>query len=367
MNWIVTQKKTIGFIASLLSLGLGMFITLSDTPSHNESQTDKTVSIYLWAESVPVDIYQKFTRETGIKVVYNSFDSNEMLYTKIKTQGIKKFDVDIIMPSTYFVEKMAKEDLLLPLDKRKLTQFAQLNPALLNKAYDPNNTYSLPHIIGATGIGINTARITTPVTSWEQLWEPRFKDALILIDDAREVFHIALLTLGYPTSTQDPQHIEAAYQKLLALIPNIKAFNSDNPSEPFLTGDINIGMLWSGSALSAKAEDANIHMVYPDEGAIFWVDNFAIPKYARNPNAAHLLIDFLCRPENAAEISLLSGYRTPVLASYAYLPQSFRDDPAFIPSETDIAKGDFQTDVGDAGALYEHYYQKLKIAASAYR
>ena len=108
-------------------------------------------------------------------------------------------------------------------------------------------------------------------------------------------------------------------------------------------------------------------MIYPEEGAIFWADNFAIPKYAPHPDAAHQLIDFLCRPENAAEISLLSGYPTPILASYALLPEEFREDPTFIPSEEEIAKGEFQADVGDAGALYESYYQKLKIAASAYR
>ena len=260
MNWTLFEERKI-YHSRARSFDftecLSLLIWQPAPEKDNEEDTDKIVSIYLWAESVPVDIYQKFTREKlALKWCTTALIPMKCCTPKSKHKALKTFDVDIIMPSTYFVEKMAKEDLLRPIDKKQFTQFAQLNPALYSiKSYDPNNTYSIPHIIGATGIGINKARVKTALTSWEQLWDPQFKDSLILIDDAREVFHIALLTLGYPTNTQDPKHIHHAYQKLLALIPNIKAFNSDNPGEPFLTGDINIGMLWSGSALSAKQED----------------------------------------------------------------------------------------------------------------
>lgn len=352
-----------------IGVACALFCILSfGTPKHTQEHNSSSfVSIYLWAEGIPDDVYQEFTKETGIKVRHASFDSNEMLYTRLKTQGSENFDIDVIMPSTYFVDKMIQEDLLLALDKSQLPHFHGLNKAFLNKPYDPQNRYSIPNTIGATGIGMNKKFIKGSITSWQQLWDPRFKNALLLIDDAREVFHIALLTLGYSPNTTDKKEIYNAYEKLLQLAPNIKTFNSDNPSEPFLTGDVNIGMLWNGSTITAQREDPNITMIFPTEGAVFWADNFAIPKYAQNPQNAHKLINFLCRPDIAARTSIKTGYPTPVLKSYQYLPERMRLDPIFMLPESVIAKGVFQSDVGHHSQLYEYYYQQFKIAVSGTR
>ncbi len=346
----------------LVLIPASMILLLGNTQSNQSEQT--TISVYLWSDSIPIEIYQQFTAETGIKVVHSSFDSNEMLYTKMKTQGSENFNIDVIMPSTYFVDKMARENLLHELNKKKLPHFSELNPKFLDKSYDPQNTYSIPHIIGMTGIGVNASVLKEPITSWAQLWDKKYKDALLLIDDAREVFHIALVTLGYSPNTTNPDEIEQAYLKLLELAPNIKAFNVDNPAAPFLTGDINIGMLWSGSAIKAMEENDQIYMQFPQEGVIFWADNFAIPKYAKNLDGAHQFIDFLCRPEIAAQISLECGYPTPVTAAVQHLPEDIHLNDVFNPPAKEIARGIFQTDVGDMNTLYEHYYQKLKIAIS---
>ncbi|VEB07462.1 ABC transporter [Klebsiella pneumoniae] len=139
--------------------------------------------------------------------------------------------------------------MLQKIDKSKLTNFSNLDPQMLNKPFDPNNDYSIPYIWGATAIGVNSEAIDPKtITSWADLWKPEYKSSLLLTDDAREVFQMALRKLGYSGNTTDPKEIEAAYNELKKLMPNVAAFNSDNPANPYMEGEVNLGMVWNGSA-----------------------------------------------------------------------------------------------------------------------
>lgn len=200
-----------------------------------------------------------------------------------------------MVPSTYFIAKMSKEGMLQKIDKSKLSNFDNLDPSLLHKDFDPQNDYSVPYIWGATAIGINNSEIDpASITSWADLWKPQYKDSLLLTDDAREVFQMALLKLGYSGNTKDPKQIEEAYHELQKLMPNVLAFNSDNPANPFMEGEIDVGMLWNGSAFVAREAGASIETIWPKEGGIFWMDSLAIPANAKNTEGAHKLINFYC-------------------------------------------------------------------------
>ncbi|MBS6032791.1 MAG: spermidine/putrescine ABC transporter substrate-binding protein PotD [Pantoea sp.] len=324
-----------------------------------QADDGKTLYFYNWTEYVPPGLLEQFTKETGIKVIYSTYESNESMYAKLKTW--KDGAYDLVVPSTYFVAKMRNEGMLQKIDKSQLSNFSNLDPNLLNKPFDPNNDYSIPYIWGATAIGVNSDEIDPKsVTRWADLWKPEYKQSLLLTDDAREVFQMALRKLGYSGNTRDPAQIKAAYQELKKLMPNVLAFNSDNPGNPYMEGEVNLGMIWNGSAYVARQAGTPLTIVWPAEGGIFWMDNLAIPANAKNKAGALKLINFLLRPDVAAKVAETIGYPTPNLAAKKLLPASVANDPSLYPSADVIQHGEWQDDVGDASVQYETLFQQLK-------
>lgn len=323
------------------------------------SDDSKTLYFYNWTEYVPPGLLEQFTKETGIKVIYSTYESNETLYAKLKTW--KDGAYDLIVPSTYFVAKMRNEGMIQKIDKSALNNFHNLDPNLLNKPFDPNNDYSIPYIWGATAIGVNSDAIDPKsVTRWADLWKPEYKQSLLMTDDAREVFQVALRKLGLSGNSTDPKEIEAAYNELRKLMPNVLTFNSDNPGNPYMEGEVNLGMVWNGSAYVARQAGTPLQIVWPEEGGIFWMDSLAIPANAKNKAGALKLINFLLRPDVAAKVAETIGYPTPNLAAKKLLPAEVANDPSLYPPEAVIQKGEWQNDVGEASVLYETLFQKLK-------
>ncbi|WP_032092990.1 MULTISPECIES: extracellular solute-binding protein [Pasteurellaceae] len=321
-----------------------------------------TVYLYTWTEYVPDGLLDEFTKETGIKVIVSSLESNETMYAKLKTQG-ETGGYDVIAPSNYFVSKMAREGMLMPLDHSKLPVIKELNPDWLDKPYDKGNKYSLPQLLGAPGIAFNTNDYKgTDFTSWGDLWKPEFAGKVQLLDDAREVFNIALLKIGQDPNTQDPKIIEQAYEELLKLRPNVLSFNSDNPANSFISGEVSVGQLWNGSVRIAKKEQAPLDMVFPKEGPVLWVDTLAIPATSKNPDGAHKLINYMLGAKTAAQLTEEIGYPTSNVEALKLLPAEITQDPAIYPSAEILQNSVWQDDVGDAVQYYEEFYQKLKAA-----
>lgn len=346
------MKKIAGLVAAgMMTLGLVA-----------NAQANNTVYLYTWTEYVPDGLLDDFTKETGIKVIVSSLESNETMYAKLKTQG-EAGGYDVIAPSNYFVSKMAREGMLKELDHSKLPVIKDLNPDWLDKPYDRGNKYSLPQLLGAPGIAFNTDTYQGEnFTAWGDLWKPEFKGKVQLLDDAREVFNIALLKLGQDPNTTDPAIIKQAYEELLKLRPNVLSFNSDNPANSFISGEVEVGQLWNGSVRIAKKEDAPLNMVFPKEGPVLWVDTLAIPANARNVEAAHKLINYLLSEKVAAKLAEEIGYPTSNLKSLKLLPKEVTEDPAVYPTAEVLQKSYWQDDVGDAVEFYENYYQQLKAA-----
>ncbi|PVZ62945.1 extracellular solute-binding protein [Pelagibaculum spongiae] len=343
------MKKFLCLIAGLITLGTSLV-----------AQAQETVYFYNWSEYIPEEILSDFTKETGIKVVYTTYDSNESMYAKLKLLD-KKNSYDLVVPSTYFLSKMASEKLLLPLDKSLLGNFKHLNTELLNRPFDPINQYSVPYLWGSTGLAVNNEELDgKTITSWQDLWRPEFKGQVLLHNDVREVFHMALSILGYSGNTQDPKQIEQAYQKLTELMPNVRAFNSDAPRIPYIEGEVNLGMIWNGESYIARNEGFPLQYIYPSEGVILWMDNLAIPANARNPKGAHQLIEFLLRPQVSKQIAEYVGYATPNTATMKLLAPEVANDPSIYPSPEILKAGEFQVDVGDAVSIYQKYWEQLK-------
>lgn len=317
--------------------------------------------VYNWTDYVPPSLIEQFTKETGIEVIYSTFESNEEMYAKSKLLG-KNNGYDLIFPSSYYIAKMAKENMLQKLDHSKLTNFHQIPAHLLNKEFDPNNQYSLPYIYGMTGIGVNSDEIDpSQITSWADFWKPEYKGKVLLTNDSREVFHIGLLLNGKSPNSQDENDIKAAYEKLEQLLPNVLVFNSDSPEVPFVQGEVALGMIWNGSAYLGNKENPSIKFIYPKEGAIFWMDNYAIPNNAQNVEGAYKFIDFLLRPESAKVVIERMGFSMPNEGVKALLAPEMVNNTTLFPPAEQVQKGEMQTDVGKAIEFYEKYWSRLKV------
>lgn len=334
-----------------------------ETAKATEAKANDTVYLYTWTEYVPDGLLDEFTKETGIKVIVSSLESNETMYAKLKTQG-NDGGYDVIAPSNYFVSKMAREGMLKELDHSKLPVIKELDPDWLNKPYDQGNKYSLPQLLGAPGIAYTTKSYKgSDFTSWGDLWKPEYAGKVQLLDDAREVFNIALLKLGQDPNTKDPEIIKQAYEELLKLRPNVLSFNSDNPANSFIAGEVELGQLWNGSVRIAKKEQPGvIDMVFPQEGPVLWVDTLAIPTNSKNPEGAHKLINYMLGAKTAEKLTLEIGYPTSNLEAKKVLPVEITGDPSIYPTAEVLQKSHWQDDVGDAVEYYEKYYQELKAA-----
>jgi spermidine/putrescine transport system substrate-binding protein len=320
---------------------------------------DNVVNVYNRSEYMPEEVLQKFTGETGIKVNYATYDSNEVMYAKLKT--LQGEGYDLVVPSTYFVNRMRNEAMILKLDKSRLPNLQYLDPNLLNKPYDPENEYSVPYLWGTTGIGYNS-KVIKPGTirHYKDLWDPQYKGKVLLLDDIREVFGMALKVLGHSINDTDERHIRDAYEKLKELMPNVKIFNAESPKVFFLEEEVTVGLVWNGEIYKANKENPDIKYLYPVEGGSLWMDNLVIPRGAKNVDNAYLLIDFLLRPEVAKMVSEGLGYATPNKAALALLPKEFRDLRMVFPIQEDLKSSEFQIDVGEAMSYYERYWELLK-------
>lgn len=231
----------------------------------------------------------------------------------------------------------------------------------MNLDIDPGNQYSVPYLWGTTGIAVNGDAIDpATVTSWADLWKPEYQGRIMMMNDVREVFHVGLRVLGYSANSTNPEEIEAAYNKLAELMPGVRTFNSDAPRMPYLEGETDIGMIWNGEAVMGAEDLPALTYIYPQEGAIVWFDSFVIPKNAKNVEAAHKFIDFMLRPEIAAEISTEIGYATPNLPARELLDEEVKADRAVYPAAEDMVNAEVQEDVGEALLVYEKFWEMLK-------
>lgn len=249
---------------------------------------------------------------------------------------------------------MIEEGLLLPLDHTQLTGTEDLSSFLMNQSFDPENTYSIPYFWGTIGIMVNTDEIDPSlITGWSDLWQPAFKNDILMVDGARETLGIALQVLGDSQNEKDPDKIAAAVEKLNALRPNVKAVLTDEIKTLMINNDAPIGIGYSGDAAYVMAENPAIRYIVPDDGGAIWTDNFAIPKTVGNKAGAYAFINFMLRPENAAQNAAYVGYATPSEAAKDSLPSELTQDKAFYPEPS-------------AMELMEHYEYLGKDTVEAY-
>ncbi|ESU72323.1 spermidine/putrescine ABC transporter substrate-binding protein [Geobacillus thermopakistaniensis] len=317
-----------GFAAVFIAAFVLMFVThrLNEAEGYGGG---KTVTVYNWGDYIDPALIREFEKETGWKVIYQTFDSNEAMMAKI-AQGGATFDVAV--PSDYAISKMIEEKLLLPLDYRKLPNLQYIEPRFLNLSFDPHNRYSVPYFWGTVGIVYNREMLGgKTITSWNDLWDPSLRNQILLVDGAREVMGMALNSLGYSLNDTNKAHLQEAKRKLDRLMPNVKAIVGDEIKLLLANEEAAIGVVWSGDAAEIIAENDKLDYVVPKEGSNLWFDNMVIPKTAKNIEGAHAFINFMLDPKHAAQNAEYVGYSTPNKKALAYLPKDIAGDRRFYP------------------------------------
>jgi len=316
----------------------------------------QTIIVYNWGDYIDPELITQFEQETGYKVIYETFDSNEAMLTKIKQGGT---NYDIAIPSEYTIHKMVEENLLEKLDYSKIKGMEHIDPRFLHQSFDPDNSYSIPYFWGTLGIVYNKKVYPEGMISeWRDLWNADLKDSILFIDGAREMMGIALQTQGYSLNEKDVAIVKDAGKFLKTLMPNAKAIIADY----MIQGEANIAVTFSGEASKMLSENEDLAYVVPSEGTNLWFDNIVIPKTVGNKEGAYAFINFMLRPEIAAKNAQYVGYATPNKDAIALLPEDITSDESFYPSEEAIEKMEVYENLGtDLLSLYNDLFLEAKI------
>ncbi|ALS26321.1 spermidine/putrescine ABC transporter substrate-binding protein [Paenibacillus sp. 32O-W] len=310
-----------------------------------------TLTIYNWGDYIDPELITEFEEQSGLKVIYQTFDSNEAMMTKV-AQGGTTFDVAI--PSEYAISKMKEDDLLIPLDHDKLPNMKYIDERFMDLPFDPGNEYSIPYFWGTVGIVYNPDMLDgRKLTSWNDLWDERLRNQILLVDGAREVIGMGLNSLGYSLNDTNEEHLQEAKRKLAALTPNVKAIVGDEIKMLIAGEEAAVGVVWSGDAAEMMWENEKLDYVVPKEGSNLWFDNMVIPRTARNIDGAHAFINFMLDPEVAARNAEYVGYSTPNAAALELLPEEISGDERFYPDAVLTAKLEVYENLGKR--MLAHY------------
>ena len=324
----------------------------------------KVMNLYGWSDYIPAQLLTDFTTATGIKVNYDTYSSNEEMLAKLQA-GASGYD--LVIPSDYTVAIMIKQKMLEPLDISKIPNFTNLDPRFIGRDYDPNNQYSIPYQWGTTALAYDKTTVPFEPKSWADLWDPRFKGHLDVLDDEREMIGITLQMLGYDKNSIDPTQLDQAETKLIALLPNILKFNSDNPENELISGEAWAAVVYNGNASLAYQQDPNIVYICPTEGCGIWFDTMAIPKAAPHKDAALAFLNFMLEPKESILITEEFPYSSPNAAALAYLKDNdstlytaYMAFPATNPPDTFLAAAKPIVDVGTSTTLYDKIWTEVK-------
>ena len=321
-------------------------------------EKQETLNVFNWGEYIDEDLISKFEEETGIKVNYETFSTNEDMYVKVKSGGSS---YDVLIPSDYMIEKMAKEDLLQELDYSKIPNITNISPMFQDLIFDPDNKYSVPYFWGTVGILYNTEQVDDVVDSWDILWNEKYANKILMMDSQRDSLAVALKKLGYSMNTRNETELEEAKQELIKQKPLVLAYIVDEIRDKMLSGEGAVAVAWSGDAMDVILSGENFEYVVPKEGSNFWIDAMVVPANAKNPDAAHKFINFMTDPENAAANSEYIGYSTPNEAALELLPEEMINSDVAYPSQEVIDNCEIFRDPGEFISVYNRIWTEVTI------
>lgn len=340
----------------ILLFGL-LFVSLVLTACGGNNTSGRKISVYNAGEYIDLQLLKDFEKETGIKVVYDTFASNEDMYIRV-TQSSNAYDV--VIPSDYMIEKLIKEDRLEKINFDNIKNFSKVDENFKNPSYDPTNEYSVPYFAGTVGIIYNKNMTGRDLNSWKDLWDENFKNQIIMYNSQRDSMAVALKMLGYSLNSTNENELNEAKEALINQKPLVYAYLTDDGRDVLVGEEAAIGVMYSGDAAYMISENPNLTYVIPKEGSNGWTDAFVIPKSVKDKEAAEMFIDFMLRPENAKKnAEYCMGYTSPISEARDLLPDELKDSEVAYPDYSKIPPLESFKDLGEFIKVYDRIWTEV--------
>lgn len=327
----------------------------------NLTSGTEQVIIYNWGEYIDPEVLDMFEEETGIQVIYEEFETNEIMYPKIQSGAIA---YDLVCPSDYMIQKMIQNDLLQPLNFDNIPNAKNIGQVYYEKSrqFDPDNQYSIPYCWGTVGILYNTKMVEEPIDSWTVLWDTQYKDNILMQDSVRDAFAVALKTLGYSLNSTSIHELTQAKDLLVQQKPLVQAYVIDQVRDKMIGSEAAIGVIYSGEAIYTQTENPDLAYVVPKEGSNMWIDSWVMPKNAPNKENAEKFLDFLCSPEIALMNFEYITYSTPNEKARELIEDpAIRNSEIAFPGDSILSRCETFTYLGeDADEVYNQLWREVK-------
>ncbi len=348
----MARSAWLGGLVLAVAVAVGVLVAIN-------SDTAKTLRIFIWEEYIDPEVYRRFEQEFAAKVIEDNYGSNEDLRAKLQAGGA---EYDLVVPSDYMVTLLRKDGLLLPIDLSRMPNLKYLAARFRDPSYDPGHRYSVPYQWGITGIAYNKSQVIPPPTRWADLFDPAwigpYKNRISMLNDMREVIGAALVASGHSPETTDPQHLADAQALLQRQKPFLAKYDSESFEDSLAAGETVLAQGWSGEIVVAQSQNPDIAFTIPAEGTFVFVDSWAIPKGARQKELAEEFINFVLRPEISAMIVNHAKYASANEAARPLIKPEILNSPSYYWPEG--IKLWWLKDFNDAGRLYERVWLELK-------
>jgi len=298
------------------------------------ADTRRIVNFYNWSNYIGKDTLPEFTKRTGVEVRYDLFADEEEMFSKIRA-GARGYDLVVIGDS--LIPRFKSLNIIDPIPSGTLKNLGNIAPRFRRPAYDPEET-SIPYLWGTTGIAFNRRKLKKPPTSWRDLWDPKYKDRISMLDNVRDCLAIAMQLLGIPQSTRDPEDFRKVREFLVRQKPLVKQYSSSAYLDSLIAGEIDLAMAWSGDLFQAARENPDLDYVMPKEGTYMWVDCLAMLRGSRHREDTLRLIDYLLDPSVAAGVANTVRFASPNAAAFPLIDKALRQDVRVFPPPQALAK-----------------------------
>jgi spermidine/putrescine-binding protein len=328
--------------------------TAADAAMADLGPMEKELHLYNWSDYIAEETVPNFEKEFGVKVTYDTYESNEEMVAKLQAGAA---GYDIVVPSGYIIPVLVATDLIIPLHKKYITNSGNISPIFRKLPSDPDDRYTVPWQWGTTGIAYRNDKIKVPVDSWDVFHDRKYAKKLTMMDDGREVIGAELRHRGHSLNSTNPAELAQAKADCIDAKKYLKAYISAPVKAQLISGDVWISQLWNGDTTQAKAEQPNLAYVIPKEGCTIWGDSMCVPKSAPNKRAAHEWINYILRPEVGAALSEATGYGTPNAAAAKVMK-----NPVPYPTDEELKRLEYQVDLGKDTATWDQIWTEIKSA-----
>lgn len=352
----ILVRRVLPAAIAIVFLGGGIYYA-----SQNQVMNKEKLVVYNWGEYTDPETITLFEEETGIDVIYEEFETNEILYPKISSGAIA---YDVVCPSDYMIQRMIENDLLSEIDFDKIPNIKNIGTQYMEQSreFDPENKYSVPYCWGTVGILYNKTMVDEPIDSWSVLWDEKYKDSILMQDSVRDAFAVALKYLGYSLNSTDLDELNEAKELLIHQKPLVQAYVVDQVRDKMIGNEAAIGVIYSGEAIYTQKENPDLEYVIPKEGTNIWIDSWVIPKNAENKENAEKFLNFLCRPDIALKNFEYITYSTPNVAARELIEdESIRNSQIAFPDLSQYSNLETFRYLGpEADKIYGELWNKVK-------